>query len=447
MTADRQQAAGDRARFRRRLLLGLLIAFHIVICCISLIYLADNDRPVVVHPPTFHLFYDAARLHVAIPIIAAFALVSALFLVSSFSFGYFLGFYCYTMVLGYLWLNCFTDLNYDHRLAGFAAAGAAIAFLLPSLFISSPLRQIYTPSEKAFGHGLDFLLLLGIAIVLACSSYSFHLVAFDNIYDHRDKTELPLVLRYLSPLLSSTLLPFAFACFVTQGKFWRATASLLLLLAVYPVTLSKLALFGPLFLLGMVALSRLFEARVAIILSLTGPIVTGIVLHILAGRQTAYYFSAINFRMVAIPSIAMDLYNDFFARHELTYFCQINLLKRFVACPYQDYLGIVMERAYKIGNFNASLFASEGIASVGPLLSPVAMFACGLVIALGNRLSGGLPAAFVMTSSAILVQVILNVQFPTALFTHGAWLMFLLWYVTPRTIFQQIAGSSTAPAR
>src|SRR5450631_977983 len=169
MTVDRQQGIADGEPLRTGLLLGLLIAFHIVICCISLIYLADNDRPVAMHPPTFHLFYDAARLYLVIPIIAAFALVSALFLVSGFSFGYFLGFYCYTMVLGYLWLNFFTDLNYDHLLAGFAAAAAAIAFLLPALFISLPIRQIYAPSEQAFGHGLNFILLFGVAIVLACS--------------------------------------------------------------------------------------------------------------------------------------------------------------------------------------------------------------------------------------------------------------------------------------
>jgi hypothetical protein len=437
MTVDRRQRIGDGERFRTRLLLGLLIAFHIIICCVSLIFLADNNNPVAFHPPTFHLFYDAARLYIVIPIIAAFALVSALFLVPGFSFGFLLGFYSYTMLLGYLWLNCFTDLSYDHRLAGFAAAAAAIAFLLPALFITSPVRQIYAPSEKTFGYGLDLILLFAIAVVLAGSFYSFHLVAPARIYDYRDKTGLPVVLRYLVPLLSSTLLPFAFACFVAQRKFWRAGIGLLLLLAVYPITLSKVALFGPFWLLVIVALSKLFEARVAVVLSLTAPIAVGIVLHILAGRQTAFYFSAINFRMVAIPSIAMDVYNDFFARHELTYFCQINLLKRFVACPYQDYIGVVMERAYKIGNFNASLFASEGIASVGPMLSPLAVLGCGLVIALGNRLSAGLPAAFVMISSTVLVQVILNVQFPTALLTHGAGLMFLLWYATPRTIFAQ----------
>jgi hypothetical protein len=92
-------------------LLGLLIAFHIVICCVSLAYLTNNETPF--HPRTYHVFYDAACLHVAIPIIAAFTLVSALFLVSSFSFGYFLGFYCYTKILGYLWLNCKLILRND----------------------------------------------------------------------------------------------------------------------------------------------------------------------------------------------------------------------------------------------------------------------------------------------------------------------------------------------
>ena len=94
----------------------------------------------------------------------------------------------------------------------------------------------------------------------------------------------------------------------------------------------------------------------------------------------------------------MDVYNDFFSKHELTHFCQISLLKHFVACPYQEPLSIVMAQTYKSGNFNASLFATEGIASVGLWLAPVSVFVCGLVIALGNRLSAGLPYGFILTS-------------------------------------------------
>ena len=98
-----------------------------------------------------------------------------------------------------------------------------------------------------------------------------------------------------------------------------------------------------------------------------------------------------------------------------------------------------MAQTYKIGNFNASLFATEGIASVGLWLAPVSVFICGLVIALGNRLSAGLPSGFILCSGAILPQVLLNVPLTTALLTHGAALLFLLWYITPRAIFEQKA--------
>jgi hypothetical protein len=41
-----------------------------------------------------------------------------------------------------------------------------------------------------------------------------------------------------------------------------------------------------------------------------------------AGRcHFAYIFFNVNFRMSAAPSLAIDLYNDFFSKHGLTYFC------------------------------------------------------------------------------------------------------------------------------
>ena len=59
----------------------------------------------------------------------------------------------------------------------------------------------------------------------------------------------------------------------------------------------------------------------------------------------------------------------------------------------------------------------------------------------GNRLSAGLSSRFVLTSAAIVPQVITNVPFSTLMLTHGLWLLFLLWYLTPRTLF----GSSIEP--
>src|ERR1700686_4555543 len=110
----------------------------------------------------------------------------------------------------------------------------------------------------------------------------------------------------------------------------------------------------------------------------------------------------------------MDMYNDFFSDHNLTHFCQIAILKPLVDCPYQDQFSIVMSKAYGLGNFNASLFSTEGIASIGPMFAPLSVFVCGLVIALANRLSSGLPPRLVLISSAILLQVLLNVPLTTA---------------------------------
>jgi hypothetical protein len=108
-------------------------------------------------------------------------------------------------------------------------------------------------------------------------------------------------------------------------------------------------------------------------------------------------------------------------------------------CPYQEQLAVVLKREYDLGNFNASLFATEGIASLGTWFAPVAALVGGLVIALGNRLSAGLPPTFILISGAMLPQTLLNVPLTTTLLTHGAALLFLLWYITPRGIFEQTA--------
>jgi hypothetical protein len=63
------------------------------------------------------------------------------------------------------------------------------------------------------------------------------------------------------------------------------------------------------------------------------------------------------------------------------------------------------------------------------------MFACGLVIALANRLSAGLPSSFILLSSGIMLQSFLNIPLTTNLLSSGAAILFLLWYLTPRTIF------------
>ena len=422
---------------RERVGLQLLLYFHLAACCLSLVFVSK------LYPP-YHIFYNPDGLPGAVVIIALLALISLLFVFAEFSFGYLVGFYFLTMVTGYMWLNCFSEFDYNHQLTGLSAVASIIAFLLPALFIRSPVRQIWTLSTKTFERLLNAILLLATATVITGAAYNFKLVLLSNdIYAYRDALKFPTLLNYLMATTSGALLPFAFACFVLRKSFWRAGAVLILLLLFYPIVLSKLVFFSPAWIVVMALLSKLFEVKITVVLSLFVPLLIGVILYVLFDsdaipeKAAIPYFWLVNFRMIAIPSLAMDYYNDFFSRHDLTYFCQIQSLKAFVSCPYQEPLAVVIYKAFGIGGyFNASLFATEGIASVGPVLAPVTVFACGLVVALGNRLSAGLPPRFILISGGILAHIMLNVPLTITLLTHGAALLFLLWYLTPRTIFE-----------
>ena len=372
---------------------------------------------------------------------AGFSLVASAFAFARFSFGYFVGFYFYTMVLGYLWLGRFTDLQYNGALAGLSAAASAVVFLLPALLLTSPIRPLFSLTARSFDRLLTGLLISGMAIGAIGAAYNFRLAALEDMYRYRAVLEAPAAVNYLVTISSSALLPFAFAGFVARKAYLRGAAILVLLLFFYPISLNKTVLLTPLWIVTLLMLTHFFEARFVTILSLLGPMIVGIFLAALLGSKAELYFSTVNFRMIAIPSIAMAIYNDFFATHDLTYFCQISVLKPFMQCPYRDQLGVVMQRTYAIGNFNASLFSTEGIASVGTLFAPVSVFVCGLIVALGNRLSAGLPDRFILISGAIFPHILLNVPLTAVLLTHGAGILFFLWYITPRSIFEPRAVS------
>src|SRR5882724_6860695 len=147
------QAAEGRQSAPSRLALQSLILVYIALCCVSLYCIA------LIYPE-YHIFYRLAGLYAAVAVVAAFALVSVVFVLADFSFGYFVGFYLYTMITGYLWLNVFSEFVYNHALSGLSAAASAITFLLPALFIRAPLRQLWTLSTKGLDRLLDGILLL-----------------------------------------------------------------------------------------------------------------------------------------------------------------------------------------------------------------------------------------------------------------------------------------------
>lgn len=414
--------------------LGLLLCLHIAACCWSLVYATESFQGIV--------DFDRAHLQFALLIVAPFAIVSILFAISRFSFGYLLGFYFYTMILGYLWLIEFSQLPYGHPLAAASMFLSGASFLVPALFITSPIRQRIVLSTRAFEIMLLLILVLSAIIVAVSASFNFRIASLSDIYKFREGLEFPTWLGYAIGITSNALLPFAYACLVARGNRWGAAIALLLILFFYPITLTKTALLAPFWLLFLTLLSTAFKIRAAVVLSLLLPISLGIALRLLSEAGAvpwaleAQYFGTVNSRMVAMPSVALEVYSHFFWTHDLTHFCQINILKPFVDCPYNEQISLVMSKAYPLGAFNASLFATEGIASVGPLFTPLVALGGGLVIALANRLSAGLPPKFILLSGGVLLQIFLNVPLSTTLLSDGAALLFLLWYITPRAELQ-----------
>ncbi|WGR92916.1 hypothetical protein MTX20_34545 [Bradyrhizobium sp. ISRA435] len=414
----------------------LLIYLHVAACFVSMAHVVQY------YAPLMRLTVATSdKLWLAALNVAPFALLSILFAVCRFSFGYLVGFYFFTMLMGYLWLLPLSTFSYDHLVAYASAFTSGLAFLFPRhAGVDTGQTEV-----RFVGGRLSKVADLHIG-VRRRDCWSRRALQCEAGRDLRN-LQFPQPARISGLALVRAWSHLERPAAVRLCLFRRrrrqvagrpVPAAAVHILSDHP---EQAFLFAPVWLILLAVASRGFTARTAVTLSLLVPILFGIVLarlfdlNAISYQQFIAYFSLVNFRMIALTSSALDFYNDFFAHHDLTWFCQVNVLKSFIDCPYREPLAIVMQNAYNVGNFNASLFATEGIASVGVILAPLAAFICGLVVAVGNSASSGLPSRFVLLSAGVLPQIFLNVSLTVTFVTNGAALLFILWYMTPRTLF------------
>jgi hypothetical protein len=311
------------------------------------------------------------------------------------------------------------------------------------LFLTQPLPRALISSQRTMDRFALGLLGLAVAVLAVGASYGFALVGLAQSEILRSTFARPAILNYLIGATVGAVLPFAFAYFAWKRRYVLAGAAIVLIWAFYPVVLNKSVLFGGLLLPYLFVLFRCFEPKRAVIYALLIPMVPGIIAYYLVedgaisrdgtlGRLAAFLIGSVNVRLFAFPTVAMDLYSEFFTLHRPTHFCQIGIIRAIYGCPYPFQLGTVMAETYNMGNFNGSLFATEGIASVGPIWAPVSALVCGMIVSLGNRASARLPAPLVGTSAGIAVQqALLNAPLSVSLLSNGVLVLWLLWAVTP----------------
>ncbi|WP_262048671.1 hypothetical protein [Bradyrhizobium sp. Bra78] len=416
--------------------LPALLALHGVAICISLIVVQYYYR----YLPIVH-FEPAMLVRAAVNVLPSLALLPLLAWWRA-SFGYALSVYLLTISAGYAWLIPFSTFGYDKDLATLSILVSSAAFALPAVCGAFRLPRPRDLSDGAVDRLLTAMIALSGVILLASSTYHFRLVSPFEIYSYRDAVELPKVLSYGCGITIGALLPYAFTLFVARGRWRAAVVAALMLVGFYPVILLKLALLAPAWLVILAILLRFASVKTAVVLSLLLPLLVGIasmaprLLGFGDGHATAI-FTLINWRMLAVPSISLDVYNDFFSRNPLTAFCQISWLKPRMSCPYANQIAEILKQEYQFGMLNASVFATEGIASLGMIAAPLAAFGCGLVVAMANAMSRHWPQRYVFLSAGVVLQSFLSVPFSTMLLTNGAATLFLLWYLTPATYFRR----------
>lgn len=414
--------------------LAALLIVHVLVSCASFYFVQYyySYLPFIAES-------DPASLKKAIVYSLPMLGLMSLFVLGRFSFGYCVSFYFFTILLSYCWLAPSSVFDYDTRLMTLSILACAIAFSVPSILWTPALPKLPEIAPSQFEAFLKAILIISAAVLATAATYHFRLALPGDIYLYREQVEFPKLLAYAVGIMTGALLPFAFACFAFLKRWTYVIAVAALMLAAYPVTLTKLNLLTPAWLAFLLMLPSRAGARGVVILSLLVPMSAGL-LTIAPLKQhwilSSPLFSTINFRMIAVPAFALDIYSEFFSHNPLTYFCQISFLKPFMTnCPYAEPLGVVMDRFIGFGGLNASLFATEGIASVGPLLAPLSALVCGFIVALGNGISAKLPPRFILVSSGVALQAFLNVPMTTLLLTNGVAVLFLLWLLTPAALF------------
>ncbi|MBR0894876.1 hypothetical protein JQ616_07960 [Bradyrhizobium tropiciagri] len=357
------------------------------------------------------------------------------FVAGRFSFGYLVSFSLLSAVFGFVWLSFFSAFDYPHATARWAMIAALAAATIPLLLQTVPLWRPDL-SDVAIKRIAIVLLASSLAVLIGDISYGAN---FGNPYGAaRNAVARPALLNYLTGIIIGAVLPYLFAHLASRRQWLPAAGVLLIALSFYPVVNNKTVLLLPVWLPFLFWLFSRFEPRLATVLAFVIPMIIGLAAFVALGADKDYVvFSAINLRFIAIPSLALDQYADFFAHRELTRFCQITALRQVIGCPYGE-LGPTLGAIYRDGNFNASFLATEGIASVGLALTPASALVCGVILSVGSMVSRHLSPRFIAVSSGIAVQAVMNVPLTTGLLSNGIALLFLLWWLTPE---QQAAAS------
>lgn len=319
----------------------------------------------------------------------------------------------------------------------------ALAFSMAVLFVAARMGPL--PSTEpvfrfaSLDRSLGILTIAAIALIVATNAGHMRLVSFEDVYDLRtEATSGPsnVVLDYLSSWLSYCFISYFFARGLVDKKWTYVALGIAGSLVLYMAAGAKASLLLLPMTVGVVALWKEghgFLART--LLALIMLVLTVTVL--LPDEGLGLWAKSILLvRVIGSSGWVASKYFEYFDVNGYTYYTHIGPVNAiFGGYPYGEYgLGqlIGIERAgSEAANFNASFWASDGMAALGTAGVVIVTAPVALLLYTINCLTAVFRSRLTVAWITGLVVAMLNVPLATAMLSGGGGITLLLaWYAT-----------------
>lgn len=339
-------------------------------------------------------------------------------------------------------------------LMGALALGMTLLFASVRAFGSEPsATPVFVPSKKVAS--FFFLAwLFCVAVLLAIYHDSMSLQSLGDVYGQRARgAATSLAVGYVQVYFAFLINPFLFAYGLANRRWLAVAVAMGGFLIAYMITAERTIFLLPfaMFLIYKVVRLRFLTIQHVTVLVLGFSTLTLLISFfwrsVGAIEKLGFYFLT---RLLAYPGVFVAQYYDLFSQLGYTYWSHVSGVNRVVAAPnLLDYdakwpiLGrMLAERSFNVeSNSNASLFATDGAAALGPVGIVVisVLLACWLILL--DRASRDWKRQFVLPLLLPVSLALVNASFFTVLLSFGGIFWTLFFYGS------RVSADRVAPIR
>ena len=281
--------------------------------------------------------------------------------------------------------------------------------------------------------------IVGLGLLYVMLTDRIRLVSLSAAHAARHEVTVSGLQAYLIPSYVSSFGGLLLAFAMVYRRYYLAPIALAAFVLCYAAIEERTAAIMP-FWIAFIFLGQKYFFRDSVIrfvLCIMAPFLALVGIAAIVGtanRESVFYslFTLATYRVFSIPAIAFNVYYNFFHFNPHTYWSHINIVSKYVDNPYDSPLALVMNNAYRLGNYNASFLETDGLAAAGTVALPWICAFFGLVLVFLNSCLRGLGVRVIGLVIAGSCIVLMDVGIGPALLTNGLVLVALILLFAPR---------------